>query len=266
MEIEEEDPGEELFRVERDQQAWYFLFILLAASLWAQWLGLGAWTEIQSEDGSAAILALHLLPLGTAAVAVMWNHPAPRLVIFPVSFLPGLALLAEAEWASLAEGGSVLLALVTFGLYLVVAAGRPGVETLEALPSRRLEPEVVDGYAWRFKRFVTIRMTVMAVLFLVITYALFFDPAITATLSEIEVGEQTHHVFMVVLLYFSWMIVVYMGAILPILNWEHDRRQPAIPRRQRELMANPGRLGRRIVFWILLLFTAMSTSMWMMAI
>ena len=246
---QEADAGEELFQAERDNQLWFLLFVLLAGSLWAQWLGTGAWIEIQSEDGSAAILALQLLPLAIAAVAVTWNHPAPRLVLFPISFLPGMALLTEAEWASMGEPLAMVLSAATFGLYLIVAASRPRTVNLMTLPRRTVESREAES-ADEFRWFVQQRVVVMALVGLAISYGLFFDPHIAAQIDA--AGEQgpTQHAFMAVLLYFGWMIAVYMGAILPVLNWEHDRRQPVLPLRQRRLMEATQSLRRRVIFWV----------------
>lgn len=232
---------------------WPLLWGMIAASLWAQWLGPGAAAELRSEDGSSLVLALQLLPLGAGLIALIWRHPAALLALFPVSFLPGLALLPQAEWVALSSVGASLSSLATFGLYLLVAASVPRQRWLEPQrQSRDVEGESGDLQARAFRRFVILRFGAVGVLFGVITYALFFAPHIQQLFAGLETDEaiRTQHVFAVITLYFSWMITVYIAAVLPSLNWEYRRRRSAISQVERRLLREPKRLRRRVVMWL----------------
>ena len=257
--------AEDLAPRQGGRRLWSVLFVVVAISLWAQWLGAGALAEIQSEDGSSMVLALQLLPLAAMAVALMWHHSAARLALVPVSFLPGLALLADAEWAALSSPWALSFAVATFALYLVVAASRPTDEPVQSFLRRSASADYFkDGQAHFFRRFVALRFAVMGFLFVLITYALFFDPSTQQALASLE-GEKaavTQHVFMVILLYFGWVIAVYMGAILPALNWEYRRRRSALPTAQRQLLAQPARLGRRVFFWLMSLLIVVFLTFW----
>lgn len=244
---------EAAFGKARRRRLWMVLFAAVATSLWVQWLGPGVWAELRSADGSEAVLALQMMPVLVGVLALVWRHPAAVLVLYPVSFLPGLAMLPEAEWEALARPGALTLSLATFGLYLIVAAVAPRRRPTQAVARRSLgaggDP---DGHADAFRRFVVTRFVATAALFAVITYALFFAPSTAEALAAID-GEQarrTQHVFTVIAMYFGWMIAVYVGAILPMMNWEHHRRSSALPGGQRQLLRDPQRLARRVFIWL----------------
>ncbi len=252
--------GEQLAQSRR---LWLFLWTVIAASLWAQWLGPGAAAELQSEDGSALVLALQILPLATGVVAAMWRHPAALLALFPISFLPGLALLPQAEWQALSSLGAVLSSLATFGLYLLVSASVPA----DTSPSsdrdqRAIEGASKDRHGDAFRRFVVLRFGAVAVLFAIITYALFFSPDLQQAFAalETEKAARTQHVFAVVTMYFAWMIAVYVAAVLPSLNWEFRRRRSAIPPKQRALLDAPKPLKRRVAIWLVSLLVVVFLS------
>lgn len=258
------DGSEEFFAGERAYQLWILLFGVLIVSLWVQWVGLGALTEIESEDGSATILALHLLPLGIGALAMVWEHPSARLFLFPASFLPGFLMLPDLERQALMEPRTLTMAVATLGVYFVVAASRPAVTTLFTTGLRQLQPQLLDPLARRFRRLLVIRVILLAAIGVVITYGLFFDAHIAGHLAQLGEQEEgdVQFVFMVVLLYFSWMIVIYMAGILPLLNWEYERRQTAVSKSLRRLLRHPDRLRRRIILWIGLLFLTVTAILW----
>ena len=255
---------EAAFGRSRRLRIWSIIYVAVAVSLWAQWLAPGVLAEVRSEDGSEAALALQSLPFFAAALGVLWRHRAILLGLVPVSFLPGLAVMSDVELTSLATPGSLLLGLATFALYLVVAA---------QVPDWKPEPTARDGgwcadglgdeYGEIFRRFVVARFVAMGLIFAVITYALFFDAGTAAALAALE-GDRAidnHHTFMVVLVYFAWTIAVYVGAVLPVLNWEHHRRRSGMPAGQRRLLNEPRRLVRRVFFWLAGLFVVTSLSM-----
>lgn len=261
---------EQAARAERGPRVWMFLFFLVAASLWGQWLGPAAMAELRSEDGSETVLALQLLPLAVGLAAAMWRHPIGRLVVFPVSFLPGLALLPGAEWEALASPWSLMLALATFGLYLIVSAARPPEATYETpRPTKSLEDEPIggDGLTRSYRRFLIGRVVALTFIFGVITYALFGSTTVTEALNSVP-GEQARkiqHSFTAVVMYFTWMIAAYVGIILPSLNWEYDRRRSILPERQRRLLNEPRRLQRRIWIWLAILMAVTTSTVYFLA-
>lgn len=251
---DEDDGGEELFARDREYRVWSVLLFVLGVGLWVQLLGAGAWAEVQSEDGSGAILALQLLPLLMAMVAVSVHHGAARLSLFPLSFLPGMALMTDVEWAAMGEPASLMVKGGLFGLYLLVAAGRPETKDVVATPRR---PVMEPGGVFedrRFRRFLGMRVFAGVALFAVISYALFLDPQIGAAIAAVDAaGEssgRSHHSFMVILAYFGWAIALYMGTVLPILNWEYERYQQRRLRSSRALIEPSGRLMVRIMLWL----------------
>lgn len=227
--------------------------MLVAAGLWVMWLGPGAVAEYQSVDGSAWRLAAYGLPLLIVAGAVVWDHPAGRLGVVPVSFVPGLALLPDAEWAALSEPVSVLVAAGTFAVYLVVAAAGPdGAGSLSSDRIGEATGEGSDDHSEVYRRFVAVRFGALGVVFCAIVYALYLDPSIAASFARLE-GEQAarnQQLFTAVVVFFGWMVVLYTGAISPALNWERHRRRERIPAAVRELQKGPGLLRRRLVGWL----------------
>lgn len=265
---QEDDGGEELVGRDREYRTWAVLLLIIAAGLWAQLLGAGVWAEVQSEDGSALILALQLLPLLMAVAAVWVHHRVVRLFVFPMSLVPGMALMAEAEWAAAGEPISLMVKGALFGLYLVVAAGRPVTKDLIALPRRpvgQVEGKIFEDR--RFRRFMVWRVLASAVIFGVITYALFVDPEISAAMSTVETrdGRASHQAFVVVLMYFGWTIAIYMGTVLPVLNWEYQRYQPGVPRSLGRLLRRPGYLMLRITLWMAGLIVAIVGGLWVLS-
>lgn len=265
MEIGEEQREEAATAQAGDRRLWAVLFAFIAISLWTQWLGAGALAELRSEDGSSAVLALQILPLMAMGIALMWRHEAARLALVPVSFLPGLAMMADAEWAALTSPGSLTLSVATFAVYLVVAASRPRAHETGPVLRRPSAPgSENDGQADFFRRFVVVRFAVMGILFVLVTYGLFFDESTKQALAALDgdTAAATQHVFMVISMYFAWIIAVYMGAILPALNWEYHRRRSAMPAGHRRLLADSQRLGRRVFLWLTGLLIVVSLSVW----
>ncbi len=241
----------------RRLRLWSILFVVVAVSLWIQWLGPGILAEARSEDGSEFVAALHSLPFFAVAVGVIWRHPAILLGLVPVSFLPGLAMLPDAELEALASPGALIVSLATFALYLVVAAGAPDWRAVRGEVRGDIDGRGrKDGHADIFRRFVILRFSAMGLLFAAISYALFFDPATSEALASLddESAMRTQHVFTVVAMYFAWMIAVYIGAILPALNWEHHRRGSGMSADLKRLIARPDRLVRRVLLWLGCLF------------
>lgn len=252
MRVDEDDGGEELFARDREYRAWVLLFLILAAGLWAQMLGAGAWAEMQSEDGSAAVLAAQLLPLLMGGLAVSAHQRWLRLFVFPVSFLPGMVLMTEAERTVGSEPVALLVKGVLFGLYLVVAAGRPATKDVVATPRRVIDEAPWFGGDRGFRRFVRARICGAVLVFAVISFALFMDRELVAAMGAVDSLDDraSHHAFSAVLVYFGWAITLYMGTILPILNWEYDRHQGPMPASLERLLRRPGRLRFRIMLWL----------------
>ncbi len=257
---------EKVFGPDRRRRMWAFVVWAIVISLWVQWLGAGAWAELQSEDGSVVVLMLQGLPLVAVAVATNWDHLAGRMALVPMSFLPGLAMLAQAEWEVLWAPMPVGLSMATFALYLLVAARGPAGADDGSREGRRAQGGLPDGFAANFRQFLTVRFVVMALLFTVITYGLFFAPATQEALGGIGDSEASRlqHVFAVVLIYFAWLVTVYVGALLPALNWEHDRRRLGVPASQLELLGDAQRLGRRVGGWVVALSVVIVASVWIM--
>ena len=249
---------------DRDQLLWVVLYGLIALSLWAQWLGPGLVAELRSEDGSDLALLCQFLPIAAIGVGALWHHPAGRLALVPISFLPGLALLPGAEWEALGSPVSLLLVLATLLLYLFVAASRPDEMPDRAGAVRDIDGENDDRQAAHFRRFVATRFGVAAVLFGVITYGLFFDLGIQRSFAALdgETERRTQQVITAVSTYFGWMIAVYTAAVLPALNWEHHRRRSPVPEKQIRLLADSRRLGRRVVVWLGCLLIMTLVSFW----
>ena len=248
-----------------NRRLWFIAMTVVAAGLWVQLLAPGVAAELESDDGSELVALIQLLPLIAAVVAVVWRHPAGRLAVYPISFVPGLALMSQVEWEALSGGQSLVAAVVTFGVYLALAAGRP--EEMIHRGEDDVRPAQTppgDEYARRFRRFVLVRFAAVAVLFVAISWALFFAAPIQESLAGLDGADaaRSQHLFMVVALYLGWMVAVYMAAILPALNWEYHRRRSALPQRQRRLLGEPGRLRTRISVWLVALLVGTLLSVW----
>ncbi|RDV38686.1 hypothetical protein DV096_07715 [Bradymonadaceae bacterium TMQ3] len=225
------------------------LLAFLALTLWGQWLGTGLAAEVLSADGSGLRVIALLTPLFFGALAIARANPALRLMVFPVSFLPAMALLTEREWAAMAEPVALLASAATFVSYLVVAAiGDDLRETPGQMPT---EVHATDSLASRYRVFVRTRALVVIGVLAVLVWMIFVDPNIGRTLVE-KAGERAtlHLTFISVVMLFAWVVMAYMAAVLPSLNWEYERRQPVLTRGQSRLLESPGVLKRRVVGWV----------------
>ncbi|TXD38344.1 hypothetical protein FRC98_05470 [Lujinxingia vulgaris] len=243
-----EEQGQEPAR-ERGSLWRALLLAFLALTLWGQWLGAGLAAEVLSADGSGLRVLAMLTPLFFGALAIARPNPALRLMVFPVSFLPAMALLTEREWAAMAEPGALLASAATFVSYLVVAA--VGDEPRESAGQQLTEVHTTDSLAPRYRFFVRSRAAVVAGVLAVLIWMLFVDPEVGRTLVERH-GERAslHLTFMSVCMLFAWVVMAYMAAVLPALNWEYERRQPVLTRAQLRLIDTPKLLKRRVAGWL----------------
>ncbi len=257
--------------LERDQEAafgaaryhrrWLAVYVVVALSLWLQWLGVGVWIEVRSEDGSEAALAAYLVPLAVLVVGAMWRHPAGRLALVPASFLPGLAMLPAPEWEAMGEPLAMGLSAVTFLIYLLAALKVPAGEgkweaqELETAEVALSEEADIDR---AFHRFVARRVAVVAALGALLVYGVYWSPAVEAALALTEEPgvQRRQHTLVAVAMAFSWMVVVYMTLILPALNWDRHRRGPPEGAKLRALLSRGGALRRRVAIWLILLSAA----------
>ena len=273
--MEERDPGDERSTADIEAGAvlsrrwqrrlWLLLFVIVTVGLWVQLLGMGTAAELQSEDGTGIAVTLYLIPLIAAMIAVVWRHPAGRLALYPVSFLPGLAWLPDAEWQSLASAGSLVPAAATLAVYFVVAASRPSEMPARIEQGRRdSRGDSSDDHALRYRRFVVSRFSVMALIFVVITYALFVDAGIQESLATLQdqTASKTQQLFSAAAVYLGWLVVVYVGAVVPALNWEYHRRRSPLSSGVRRLIEEPNRLVRRIVLWLCGLMAITAVVLW----
>lgn len=249
------------------RRLWPAVYLVVGAGLWIQLLAPGALAESRSADGSQTILAVQCLPLVALGVGLLWRHVAGRLTIVPLSFIPGLALLPEAELAALTTPWSLGLAVATLALYLVVSAGRPAQMPRELKrPGQGVDQPSSDGHARAFRRFVVVRFAVVGAIFGVVTWAVFVAPGVQEALAGLE-GEgatRSQHLFVAVVAYLGWMVAVYVGAMLPALNWEHHRRRSGVPDSQQALLEKPSRLGRRIMGWLVVLTGVTFVWLWLL--
>lgn len=249
------------------RRLWPLLFGVIGFGLWIQLLAPGALAESRSADGSQFVVFVHCLPLVALGVGLLWRHVAGRLTVVPLSFVPGLAMLPRAELAALTSTWSLVLAIGTLALYLVVAASRPagpsgaGKETGQPV----IQPSA-DRHAGAYRWFVATRFGAVAVVFCVVTWALFFAPSIQEALAALEGEDATRsqHLFTAVVVYLVWMVVAYVGAVLPALNWEYYRRRSGLPDSHRALLEAPGRLGRRIVAWLAVSMVVTLLALWLL--
>ena len=244
-----EDQGQQEASGQRGSVWRTMLLAFLALTLWGQWLGAGLVAEVLSADGSGLRVIAMLTPLFFGALAGVRANPALRLMVFPVSFLPAMALLTEREWAAMAEPMTLLASAATFLSYLVVAA--IGDDLNETPGQKPTEVHATDSLASRYRVFVRTRSAVVLGVLTVLVWMLFVDPQISRTLVERAGDRATLHLtFMTVLMLFAWVVMAYMAAVLPALNWEYERRQPVLTRGQLRLLESPGALKRRVVGWV----------------
>ena len=98
-----------------------------------------------------------------------------------------------------------------------------------------------------------------------ITFALFWNPTVAEALAALdgETAQKTQHTFVAVVIYFAWMVAVYVGALLPALNWEYHRRRPPL---KSQLLARAPKLRRRVWIWLALLMTMTTSALLLLAL
>ncbi|WP_146618190.1 hypothetical protein [Lujinxingia litoralis] len=223
------------------------LLAFLMLNLWAQWLGAGLFAELRSADGSGLRILAMMVPLVVGVVGLVHAHPALRLLIFPVSFLPGMALLAEREWEAMSEPVALLMAVASFVLYLIVAAISGEEGELPAQQPADVHPG--DGRAGDYRFFVRSRVLAVSAVLAAILGALYVSPAIkTSLVAQAAERAPLHLTFMAVVMLFAWVVMAYISAVLPALNWEYDRRQPVFSQSLARLMSSPRTLARRVMW------------------
>lgn len=205
----------------RSSKLWGVATLLLGVGVWVQLFGAGAWTEIQLDQGRLHAVIAYLLPLFILGVGVWSRMSLLLLMILPVSLLPGLAMLPQAEHMVLSDGLSMIRVAASLGLYLAIASAGAELD--------RRHDEVVllkdTGKAFNHQRFVLIRITLLLILLVVPSYGIFQDPDIAQALTQYyKDGPDAARAFLSLVHFFCWSVVAYMMVLLPALNIEYEQR------------------------------------------
>lgn len=196
---------------------------VLGVSMWLQ-LGLpGLMVEFRFPEPRPWMLLLYVIPLIALYAAVVTRHAALALLVFPISLLPAIAGLPEADQA-LVHGGLAMARIGgTVAVYLAVAsAWIASIDTRDE--SAPVGTEHQNGRHYR--RYVFSRLVAMLLVLLVPLYAVLFDPVIVSTIEQNHPNsEGVAQNFLSLLVFFFWAVVAYTHFLVPALNLEYDRRK-----------------------------------------
>lgn len=213
----------------------------LALSFWFQISFQGFLHEYRFGEGGRYLrMMAHFLPLLVFVLAMQTRNLVGLLLIFPLTFLPSLSLLPPIDrqtlmmpWVSLRVVGTMIVYLGLTGAWSSAAKVVPAEKSTTS--------KMGKGY----RDHVNSRVVPMLLLFVVPTYAVFFDVAVVATISQNNPGsELVAQNFVGVLMFFAWCVVAYTMFIVPALNLEYDRRRI---RQELEQLARDTNSGKRWV-------------------
>lgn len=228
--------------------------LALGISLWAQLF----WSPLSIEFGAASRSAWHLAaystPLFIGLAAALLAHPVGRLFVFPVSFLPGLAMMPEPDMATL--GGPLRLGMVglTLAGYVAVGAWASRARSQHGDLAAGIDAEGdtsiqrVDGL---YTGFWWVRGAFVVGLLGMILWGTLVAPTVTDALEQAYDGRvETARTFLVVFGFFLWTVLVYAFFYRPLANLEYDVR------RLRERTSADGLdrwpIQRRMITWVAL--------------
>ncbi len=208
-------------------------------AIWAQLFLGAALAELNYVDTRMLFLAAYFLPLIVMAVGFWIGRTGWLQIGFVGSLLPAFLVLPKEDHLALDDPLAVLWLCGLVGLYLVMGTDWFSGARLESdevehesLASVGLEEGANGGrrpvaamFSGHQQHFVS-RFVVSLWLFCVITYAVFFDTGIQATIRAAFGGsEQIAVSFLAVSMFFVWCMVVYMMIVVPAMNLEYDQRR-----------------------------------------
>lgn len=198
---------------------------VVGLALWAQLILQGLATEVGLDQPSPVLLAAYVAP-PIILIAGTYLHSLPvLLIVAPLSLLPAVALLPEAEKSIFFTPWSMGRIAATLALYLALASAWATSSRL-ARPLGRAEVSTDDTTVLAYRNHILGRVAPFLLLWLVPTYAIYFDPAVAGTfLQSFGPDATVAQVFVSTVLFLLWAILAYTSFIVPALNLEYDRRR-----------------------------------------
>lgn len=198
---------------------------VVGLALWAQLVIQGLGTEVSVTSPSPIVLAAYVAPPIVLIAGTYLGSLALLLFLFPLAMLPAVAFVPSADAASYFTPWSMARVGATFALYQALAAAW-GTSSRIAATAGREVVESVDASVDPYRTHVLMRLVPFLLLWLVPTYAIFFDAAVVGTFNQ-SFGDAASiaQVFVSTTLFLAWSIVGYTSFIVPALNLEYDRRK-----------------------------------------
>lgn len=197
---------------------------VLGVSLWAQLMVPALLTELRLPAAQMATIGLYFVPLLVLGVGIAVRSGLVTLLLFPLALLPGLASLPLEDQVAATDAWAMARIAVSLAVFLALSSA------WVAEPVRR-SVGVVRASAVRrrgslYRGFVASRLVPLLLLFVVPTYAIFFDPAVVSTLAQNHPGSHvTAQIFLSMVIFFVWSVAAYTSFLVPALNLEYDGRR-----------------------------------------
>jgi hypothetical protein len=204
---------------------WTLMVVVLGLSLWAQIFLVPLLEELRFADHSAGVTLAYALPLAALLVGAFLRAAPLTLLAFTVCFIPGILLLPERSVIELEQTASMVRIGVTLAAFLGAAAASAAArETIGEVEFGESNPrQTVEGI---FPFYFTIRAALLFGLLLLTQYAVFYDPAIAAKISEHYVERpEGARIFIGLLAFFAWCVAAYTMFFVPMMNLEYDVRR-----------------------------------------
>lgn len=235
---------------------WSLLIAGIGVSLWAQVFYLPLVDEVRFANPSLWVMAAYLAPTVALLGGVVWRAAWLTLLVFFISFVPGVFLLsstsllqAEAPW-SLARIG------VTLAAYIATASAGAGPVQLvvgrasSAAQAAHGSPRAIQHIPGVYRLYFALRGLILFGLLLVIQYAVFRDAHIAHALAQSYPGRpEAAATFIGVFSFFAWCVAAYSLFFVPLMNLEYDVRTLSLGVDQM-LQAGARAHRRRAVVWL----------------
>ena len=224
--------------------------LALGISLWAQLFWSALSVEFAAPSPSTIYLAAYTVPLLVGLAASIADRPLGPLFVFPVSCLPGLAMMPSPDMATLAEPLRLGMVGLTLAGYLALGAWSSRRLRTDADVDERLGDEArqVEGL---YRGFWWIRGLFVVGLLGAFLWGVLVDPALGDTIRQ-TYGDRvdTARTFLLIFGFFLWTVLVYAFFYRPLANLEYDVR------RLRERTSPDGLdrwpVQRRMIAWVAL--------------
>ena len=224
---------------------------ILGLSLWAQ-LAMFSFRDELAADTSPARVLLYIVPFAVIGAGFWLRSAVLLLAVFPLSLLPPSVMIEhggatfDGPWSAVQGCATMAIYLALVSSWLGAGAAAASVD-IEDDVDPRVKASSRTTAGSEFRRFIYPRLVPLLLLWAVPTYAIFWDPAIAATIAQNHPERpEVAQIFIAMIVFFAWAIVAYMSFVVPSLNLEYDVRRLERSLDQIVAQAQPAAVWQRI--------------------